>query len=100
MEYQERYELDNRSSMLEDWHRSTEPRLCRVAEESVHWPTRFDEWGHDNCYWDWVYAITSPGGQCCQTEPAIYLTGWGIKEESAPYLRRTAYECGPKRWDC
>jgi len=51
-------ELDRRSGMLTEWHRSTEQRLCRVAKESVHWPVRFDEWGHESCYWDWVHAIT------------------------------------------
>ena len=54
----EHSELDRRSGMLTEWRQSTEQKLCRVAKESVRWPVRFDEWGHESCYWDWVHAIT------------------------------------------
>ena len=54
----EHSELERRSGMLTEWRRSREQRLCNVAKESVHWPVRFDEWGHESCYWDWVHAIT------------------------------------------
>ena len=58
LDMHEHSELDRRSGMLTEWRQSTEQRLCRVAKESVRWPVRFDEWGHESCYWDWVHAIT------------------------------------------
>ena len=50
--------LYNRCSFLHTPIECTERNLCRTAKESVRWRKNFDTWGHDNCYWDWVYAIT------------------------------------------
>lgn len=50
-------------------------RLCSVAKKSVQWPSEFDEWGPENCYWDKVYAVNASKKPVLQNL-GVELLGW------------------------